>query len=175
MMHFDNCSWGWWRKERAWRHQSTLAEELAEISSKPAHTELLYALKREILSTTKKFELKWGHGDDEVINWKILADDKHINEDPLGITNSVEYVSAARNTELSELIQILMTYSLCNSFHQLLDMLCDYWWVPCGSSIPFSQHSKEWQDLIWWLRSWRPRLESETGIYSDDWSSIGNW
>jgi hypothetical protein len=61
-----------------------------------------------------------------VINWKILADDKHINEDPLGITNSVEYVSAARNTELSELIQILMTYSLCNSFHQLLDMLCDY-------------------------------------------------
>jgi hypothetical protein len=58
---------------------------------------------RYILPTTKNFELRWGPGEDELINSKILADDEHINEDPLEIPNSVGYIpGAARDIELSE-------------------------------------------------------------------------
>jgi hypothetical protein len=38
----------------------------------------------------KKFDLRWGPGNDEVINWKILADCAHITEDPLDVQNSVD-------------------------------------------------------------------------------------
>jgi hypothetical protein len=84
-------------------------QQLAEMISKPAQKELPakesaknhLLLKQKLLCTTKKFGLKWGHGNDKVINWKILAAGEHIKEDPLDIPNSVEYVSAAGDTELS--------------------------------------------------------------------------
>ncbi len=51
----------------------------------------------------KKFNLRWGPGDDEVINWKILADGKHITEDPLDVPNSVDYyVSVDEGNQLSD-------------------------------------------------------------------------
>jgi hypothetical protein len=58
-------------------------------------------LETDTLSSTKKFDLRWGPGDDEVINWKILADGEHITEDPLDVPNSVDYVSADEDNELS--------------------------------------------------------------------------
>jgi hypothetical protein len=87
------------------------AEELAEITPKPAHKELpekesiktLCTLEIDTLSSTKKLDLRWGPGNDEVINWKILADGEHITKDPLDVLNSsVDYVSAAaQDNELS--------------------------------------------------------------------------
>jgi hypothetical protein len=50
----------------------------------------------------KKFDLRWGPGDDEVINWKILVNGEHITEDPLDVPNSVDYVSADKDNELSD-------------------------------------------------------------------------
>ncbi len=41
-------------------------------------------------------------GNDEVIDWKILADGEQITQDPLDVLNSVDYVSAAENNELSD-------------------------------------------------------------------------
>jgi hypothetical protein len=47
--------------------------------------------------------LRWGPGDNEVINWKIvLADGEHITEDPLDVPSSVDYVSANKDNELSD-------------------------------------------------------------------------
>jgi hypothetical protein len=45
--------------------------------------------------------LRWGTGNDEVINWKILADGEHITKDPLDVPNSVDYVSVDKDNELS--------------------------------------------------------------------------
>jgi hypothetical protein len=101
-------------EEKEHDHINQLAEELAEARPQPAPKEApaeesrnrLCALETDMLCTTKEFDLKWGPDEDEVINWKILADDEHhINEDPLDIPNSVEYVSgAARDIELRELL-----------------------------------------------------------------------
>jgi hypothetical protein len=86
------------------------AEDLAEITQKPAHKELpekesinkFCFLETDTLSSAKKFDLRCGPGDDEVINWKILADNEHITEDPLDVPNSVDYVSADEDNELSD-------------------------------------------------------------------------
>jgi hypothetical protein len=59
-------------------------------------------METDTLSSTKKFDLRWGPGDDEDINWKILADGEHITKDPLGVPNSVDYVSADDDNELSD-------------------------------------------------------------------------
>jgi hypothetical protein len=96
-------------EEKEHDHINQLAEELAEIrqpstrKEEPAKesTSRFCALEKETISTTKRFGLKWGRGDDEVIDWKILADDEHITEDPLSIPDSVEYVSPAGDVELS--------------------------------------------------------------------------
>jgi hypothetical protein len=47
-----------------------------------------------------------GPGDDEVINWKILAGGEHITKDPLDVLNSEDYVSADKlsdDTDLNDL------------------------------------------------------------------------
>jgi hypothetical protein len=86
------------------------AEDLAETTQKPAQKELpakesinkFCSLGTYTLSSTKKFGLRWGPGDDEVINWKILANGEHITKGPLDVPNSVDYVSAAKDNELSD-------------------------------------------------------------------------
>ncbi len=59
-------------------------------------------METDTLYSTKNFDLRWGPGDDKVINWKILADGEHITEDPLDVPNSVDYVSADEDNELSD-------------------------------------------------------------------------
>jgi hypothetical protein len=86
------------------------AEDLAEITQKPAQKELpakesinkFCSLETDTLSSGKKFDLRWGPGDDEVINWKILADGENITKDTLNVPNSVDYVSANKDNELSD-------------------------------------------------------------------------
>ena len=78
-------------------------------------------MEADTLSSTKKFDLRWGPGDDEVINWKILADDEHITEDPLDVPNSVDYVSATEDNELSD-DTYLNDLFFDQFFHQLSDM-----------------------------------------------------
>jgi hypothetical protein len=83
-------------EEKKHGHTNQLAEELAEMIPKPAQKALpakkrmnkLCALETETLSTTKKLGLKWDHSNDKVISWKILANRKHINKDPIDIPNS---------------------------------------------------------------------------------------
>ncbi len=98
-------------EEKEHDHVNQLAaEDLAEITQKPAQKELpakesinkFCSLETDTLSSAKKFDLRWGPGDDEVINWKILADGEHITEDPLDVPNSVDYVSADEDNELSD-------------------------------------------------------------------------
>ncbi len=78
-------------EEREHDHMNQLAEELAEIPPPPTtsretpakdSTNKFCALYAETMATTKQFGLKWGNGNDEVINWKTLADNEHITEDP---------------------------------------------------------------------------------------------
>jgi hypothetical protein len=98
-------------EEKQHDHDNQLAaEDLAEITQKPAQKELpekesinkFCSLETYTLSSTKKFDLRWGPGNDEVINWKILADGEHITEDSLDVPNSVDYVSADEDNELSD-------------------------------------------------------------------------
>jgi hypothetical protein len=79
-------------------------------------------LETDTLSSTKKSDLRWGPGDDEVINWKILADGEHITEDPLDVPNSVDYVSAGEDNELSDDTADLNDLFFEQFFHQLSDM-----------------------------------------------------
>ena len=59
-------------------------------------------METDRLSSTKNFDLKLGLGNDKGINWKILADGEHITEDPLGVPNSVDYLAADKDNELSD-------------------------------------------------------------------------
>jgi hypothetical protein len=101
-------------EEKEHDHMNQLAEELAEIRpptakrEEPAKdsTNKLCELEMETISTTKQFGFKWGHSEDEVINWKILADDERIIEDPLAFPNSVEYVSPITDIELSNVTDL---------------------------------------------------------------------
>jgi hypothetical protein len=69
------------KEEKEHDHVNQLAEELAEIrplttrKEEPAKdsTNKLCALEKETIATTKRFALKWGRGDDEVIDWKITS------------------------------------------------------------------------------------------------------
>jgi hypothetical protein len=101
-------------EEKHHDHVNQLAEELAEIpqpttrKEEPAKdsTNKFCALEKELISTTNQFGLKWGRGDDDVINWRILADNEHITEDPLHIPDSVEYTSPAGHIELSDVTDL---------------------------------------------------------------------
>ena len=101
-------------EEKEHDHTNQLAEDLAEIRAPTARkeepakesTDKFCALETETIATTKQFGLKWGQGDNEVINWKILADDEHITEDPLVIPDSVEYASPTREIELSDVTDL---------------------------------------------------------------------
>jgi hypothetical protein len=97
-------------EEKEHSHVNQLAaEELAEIAPKPDQKEppakesinKFCALETDILSSTKKCNSRWGPGNDEVNNWKILANGEHMTEDPLDVPNGVDYVSAAKDNELS--------------------------------------------------------------------------
>ena len=102
-------------KKRKHDHTNQLAaEELAEIQApsgrkgEPAKesTDSFCSLANETIATSKQFGLKWGKGDDEVINWKILPDNEHITDDPLLIPDSVEYASPACEIKLTEVTDL---------------------------------------------------------------------
>jgi hypothetical protein len=38
--------------------------------------------------------LKWGKGNDKVIDWKVLGNDKHVTEDPLCVPDSVAHAAS---------------------------------------------------------------------------------
>jgi hypothetical protein len=101
-------------EEKEHDHMNQLAEELTEIpppsTTKEAppkdSTNKFCALDNETMSTTNHFGLKWGNGDEEVINWKILADDEHVTEDPLSMPDSVECVSPVTDVELGDVTDL---------------------------------------------------------------------
>jgi hypothetical protein len=56
----------------------------------------------DTLTSMKNFDLRWGPGNDKVINWKMLAKGEHITKDPLDNPNSADYLLAHKDNELSD-------------------------------------------------------------------------
>jgi hypothetical protein len=101
-------------EEKEHDHTNQLAEELAETHPPTAakeapaknSTDKLCALDAETIAAATVFGLKWGQGEDKVVNWKMLGDNEHITEDPLIIPDSVVHDSPACATELTDVTDL---------------------------------------------------------------------